>query len=170
MNTIKKYTIYVLVAVLLAGAGLLKYYQAQAEKYRTENAVLTNNAYAYQQESLYTIDSLKQEKGIFEFTVKQLSESRDSIVQELNKARKKLGIKDKELKELNYFKASIVLDTAINVTNIITEDCQFNIDLNFNPLTRVSIANTKVDSLEYVLTYVADISGSFKGFIYTKTN
>ena len=46
--------------------------------------------------------SLKEENRVFKFTIEQLNHYNDSILQKMNEVRKKLKIKDKDLKQMQY--------------------------------------------------------------------
>lgn len=53
------------------------------------------------------LSASKEKSAAFQLTAKQLSSAKDSILKELNKTRKKLKIKDKSLKSVQYIATTI---------------------------------------------------------------
>ena len=64
--------------------------------------------------------SLKEENRVFKFTVEQLNYYNDSILQKMNDVRKELKIKDKDLKQMQYF-----LSEATKKDTIVFRDTLF---------------------------------------------
>lgn len=64
--------------------------------------------------------SLKEENGVFKFTVEQLNYYNDSILEKMNEVRKKLKIKDGNLKQMQY-----LLSEATKKDTIIFRDTLF---------------------------------------------
>ena len=60
------------------------------QKLKEETSTLISNQKAFIAEN----SSLKEENGVFKFTVEQLNYYNDSILEKMNKVRKKLKIKD----------------------------------------------------------------------------
>lgn len=88
-----------IIACILIGLGLTVYFQSQKIKQINANlsaAVINEKAYAAEN------SSLKEKTIQFQFTVDQLNNSNDSLMQKLNETRKQLKIKDKNIKELQY--------------------------------------------------------------------
>ena len=108
-------------------------------------------------------DSLKISNSKLQLTVEQLEYSNNTTLDKLNKVRKELDIKDKELQELQYqlsisnktdtiiyrdtiFKEGIKLDTLIN-------DNWYSLDINLEYPSTI-IVNPKFKSEKYVVTSV----------------
>lgn len=88
-----------IITCILIGLGLTVYFQSQKIKQINANlsaAVINEKAYAAEN------SSLKERTIQFQFTVDQLNNSNDSLMQKLNETRKQLKIKDKNIKELQY--------------------------------------------------------------------
>ena len=88
-----------IIACILIGLGLTVYFQSQKIKQINANlsaAVINEKAYAAEN------SSLKERTIQFQFTVDQLNNSNDSLMQKLNETRRQLKIKDKNIKELQY--------------------------------------------------------------------
>lgn len=162
----KKYLILSLIFIGLLGT--IVFYKYQNNKLKNQVEVLYNNNYAYNQELLTLQDSLENERGVYKFTINELYDSRDKIIIELQKERENLKIKDKEIKEMSYFIANIKTDTIINITQVVNDSCEFDLDIKYNDETKFFISSKRVDN-QNLLQHSADISSSFKGYIYTKS-
>lgn len=108
-------------------------------------------------------DSLKISNSKLQLTVEQLEYSNNTTLDKLNRVRKELDIKDKELQELQYqlsisnktdtiiyrdtiFKEGIKLDTLI-------KDNWYSLDINLEYPSTI-IVNPKFKSEKYVVTSV----------------
>lgn len=99
MNLETKLILIVVILLVFLGMGFAIYSEHQRiEQLKSELAVSVNNNKAYEAEA----DSLNNKIIEFQFTAAQLNASNDSLIQKLNKTRKQLGIKDKQIKELQY--------------------------------------------------------------------
>lgn len=155
---------YILIVAVFIGT--LVYFNAKITSLTKENAILNNNNKAYEQELENLEDSLISKRVTYEMTVRELNNSKNKIVKELNNARKEIGIKDKQIKELTHFNSTITLDTTIIVN--INEECEFDTVIEYNPQTVFKVAITKIDT-NTVLRHSADISGSFNAYTYEST-
>lgn len=68
------------------------------KKLKEEISISISNQKAFIVEN----SSLKEENRVFKFTIEQLNHYNDSILQKMNEVRKKLKIKDKDLKQMQY--------------------------------------------------------------------
>lgn len=87
--------------ILLLLGGLIGTIGIQHSKIQSLNnslLVAENNNKAYEMEN----KNLKDKAMKFQFTVDELKQNEDSLVQKLNATRKQLKIKDKELIDLQY--------------------------------------------------------------------
>ena len=66
--------------------------------------------------------SLKEENRVFKFTVEQLNYYNDSILQKMNDVRKKLKIKDNNLKQIQYLLSVSTKKDTILFTDTIFKD------------------------------------------------
>ena len=155
---------YILIVAVFIGT--LVYFNARITSLTKENAILNNNNKAYEQELENLEDSLISKRVTYEMTVRELNNSKNKVVKELNNARKEIGIKDKQIKELTHFNSTIQLDTTIMVN--INEECEFDTVIEYNPQTVFKVAVTKIDT-NTVLRHSADISGSFNAYTYEST-
>lgn len=155
---------YILIVAVFIGT--LVYFNAKITSLTKENALLNNNNKAYEQELENLEDSLISKRVTYEMTVRELNNSKNKIVKELNNARKEIGIKDKQIKELTHFNSTIALDTTIIIN--INEECQFDTVIEYNPQTVFKVAITKIDT-NTILRHSADISGSFNAYTYEST-
>ena len=79
-------------------AGTIFVQRARIQNLNNELAVAVNNNKAYEFEN----QGLKDKAMEFQFTVDQLNNSKDSLIQKLNQIRKDLKIKDKQIIDLQY--------------------------------------------------------------------
>lgn len=94
------------------------------------------------------IFSLNKENKQYLFTIDELTNSKDSVVLELNKTRKQLKIKDKQLKDLGY-----LLSTASKTDTLYIRDTIFQKDV----LIDTTITDNKWYSTELRLEYPNEI-------------
>ena len=125
MNNIKMYLLGALV-LLFVGLGITISIQNKKINELNESLlVATNNNKAYEAER----DSLKDNAIQFQFTVNQLNNSKDSLVNRINEIRKQLKVKDKEIQELQYFasqtqkKDSIFLHDTLFQVGAVLDTC-----------------------------------------------
>lgn len=115
-----------IIACVLIGLGLTVYFQSQ--KIKQINAELSTaviNEKAYSAEN----SSLKERTIQFQFTVDQLNNSNDSLIQKLNETRKQLKIKDKNIKELQYIASkNQKKDSVIIQHDTLFRDLEFKLD------------------------------------------
>lgn len=166
--SIKKFFSSVPMYILIVAVfiGTLVHFNAKITSLTKENTILNNNNKAYEQELENLEDSLISKRVTYEMTVRELNNSKNKIVKELNNARKEIGIKDKQIKELIHFNSTIALDTTIMIN--INEECQFDTVIEYNPQTVFKVAITKIDT-NIILRHSADISGSFNAYTYEST-
>lgn len=120
--------IILLVCLLgIVGLGVFTYSQhRQIVNLKEDLAITTNNNMAYAEENA----ALNGKVIEFQLTAGQLANSRDSLIEKLNSARKSLNIKDKRLRDLQYlasvnhkvdtiivmdtiFRKGVILDTSL---------------------------------------------------------
>ena len=95
---IRKYInigIFILIASLTLGTYIL-YNNNQRLRQELSNSVANEKAFALEN------SSLKNENRAFKFTIEQLEYFNDSLTNKMNEVRKKLKIKDADLKQMQY--------------------------------------------------------------------
>ena len=95
---VKKYIrigIVILVSLLAISTYTL---YTNNQKLKEEISISMSNQKAFIAEN----SLLKEENGVFKFTIEQLNHYNDSILQKMNEVRKELKIKDRDLKKMQY--------------------------------------------------------------------
>jgi len=168
MNVIFKYLL-IFSAIIIAGLGVTVYIMNKnINSLKTQNEILYNNVSAYETELSHLKDSIIVERGAYLFTIDNIRSSKDSVIQSLEETRKELGIKDNKIKEYQYLLSTIKTDTIINVTNIIGDSCQFDLEIKYNPQTIFNISLNRNNGIDE-LRHKANISASFEGIGYIKS-
>lgn len=94
-----KLIIGLIIIAIIAGLGTtVAVMNNRIDKLNTEVAEATTNIKAYELENL----ALKDNTIEFQYTIEQLNHSKDSLNQKINKLRKDLKIKDKDIQKLQY--------------------------------------------------------------------
>lgn len=117
----KQLVISLMLLLLIYSAFCTKFYIDS----RKEVNILASNQKAYIQEN----NGLKDQNQVFQFTIQQLSYYNDSLLVEMNKVRKELKIKDREVKSLSY-----LLSTASRVDSIFVRDTIFKNNVSIDTL------------------------------------
>jgi hypothetical protein len=97
---LKKYIIAGILFLVLSSIYLL--YKRGANLKETLDVAIQNEK-AFNHE----LDSLEKEKRVYQITIAQLNNSKDSILASMNVLRKELNVKDKNLKSLQYIQSNI---------------------------------------------------------------
>lgn len=152
--------------VVLAMISTIFILGRQVSNLKKANTTLTQNNKAYESDILGLQDSISNIRGTYRVTIGELNTSKDRLLTELNTARREIGIKDKEIRDLLHFKSTIKTDTTVVVKPIIIQDsCEFDIEITYNPQTIFNISMSKEHG-EHVIKHSADISASFSIFMY----
>lgn len=152
--------------VVLAMLSTIFILGRQVSNLKKANTTLIQNNKAYESDILGLQDSISNIRGTYRVTIGELNTSRDRLLAELNAARRELGIKDKEIRDLLHFKSTIKTDTIVVVKPIIVQDsCEFDIEIAYNPQTIFNVSMSKEHG-EHVIKHSANISGSFSAFMY----
>ena len=119
--------------------------------FKEEISVLMSNQKAFIAEN----SSLKDENRVFKFTVDQLNYYNDSILQEMNNIRKSIGIKDKDLNQIQYISTEITKTDTIILKDTIFKETNFKVDTiigdNWYQLKlRLKYPNTIVTSPKFI--------------------
>lgn len=156
-----KIIIGAIIAAIIIGLGTtVTIMSSRINELNQEIAEVTTNIKAYELEN----SALKDDTIEFQYTIEQLNYSKDSLNQKINKLRKELKIKDKDIKNLQYKlsenqkKDSIVFihDTlfreSVKIDTVIRDDwSKLNLKLEY-PNVVVAEYSFKNESL--VTTYL----------------
>ena len=106
----------IIVAIIVGLGTTVVVMNNRIDKLNTEVAEATTNIKAYELEN----STLKDNTIEFQYTIEQLNHSKDSLNQKINKLRKDLKIKDKDIQKLQY-----VLSENQKKDSIIVHDTLF---------------------------------------------
>ena len=106
----------IIVAIIVGLGTTVVVMNNRIDKLNTEVSEATTNIKAYELENL----ALKDNTIEFQYTIEQLNHSKDSLNQKINKLRKDLKIKDKDIQKLQY-----VLSENQKKDSIIVHDTLF---------------------------------------------
>ena len=106
----------IIVAIIVGLGPTVVVMNNRIDKLNTEVSEATTNIKAYELENL----ALKNNTIEFQYTIEQLNHSKDSLNQKINKLRKDLKIKDKDIQKLQY-----VLSENQKKDSIIVHDTLF---------------------------------------------
>ena len=106
----------IIVAIIVGLGTTVVVMNNRIDKLNTEVSEATTNIKAYELENL----ALKNNTIEFQYTIEQLNHSKDSLNQKINKLRKDLKIKDKDIQKLQY-----VLSENQKKDSIIVHDTLF---------------------------------------------
>ena len=127
----------------------------QLQKKNKEIDRITNNIRAYEE----IASNAQDNNRVLQLTIEDLNHSKDSLIQQVNKVKKELKIKDKNLTETS------VINTEINdsVKTVIKEKLiDFNEELKLNDLTTIivsrkdSILTAKIDIKNQQIIFIED--------------
>lgn len=119
MKHIKYVLLFILIISLIFSFFLFRSNRSLKE----ELSVSSSNLKAYVSEN----SSLKNQAEVFKLTVDQLNYYNDSILEEMNRIRKELNIKDKDLQALHYLKTTTTKTDTFFITDTLFRDT-LNID------------------------------------------
>lgn len=125
------------------------------ERQDAEIARVTSNMRQYES----TNNALASDNRVLELKLNEISYSKDSTIAELNKVRKSLKIKDKELKQAMSVK-TVIRDT---LTTKIPVEINFTAELKPNQLTTI-----KVIREDSILTCIPEIYNSQHLYTYER--
>ena len=156
LSWMKSNTTLLLIGIIIS-LGLFVGYQTKRLKLKDiELASAINNKEFYESLTSKTSDKNR----VLQLTVDQLQTTNDSVLQEVNKLKKELKIKDSELKDV------VVVETQVRDTDsvfIASKTIDFPpTEIKFNELTKVLVSRT-----DSVLKGTIDISNTQTTFVIT---
>ena len=127
MNTIRA-----LITIVLIYFGISNYtLRNKVNKLDNELGISKSNIEYYQN----ALTNSKEENRVLQLDINDFKSSNDSLINELNKTKDQLKIKDSELKSVSRI-STILTDT---ITDTITVDRDFYVELKSNELTTIKI-------------------------------
>ena len=127
MNTIRA-----LITIVLIYFGISNYtLRSKVNKLDNELGISKSNIEYYQN----ALTNSKEENRVLQLDINDFKSSNDSLINELNKTKNQLKIKDSELKSVSRI-STILTDT---ITDTITVDRDFYVELKSNELTTIKI-------------------------------
>ena len=127
MNTIRA-----LITIVLIYFGISNYtLRNKLSKLDNELGISKSNIEYYQN----ALTNSKEENRVLQLDINDFKSSNDSLINELNKTKDQLKIKDSELKSVSRI-STILTDT---ITDTITVDRDFYVELKSNELTTIKI-------------------------------
>ena len=146
MVIIKKWLTIVLLIILPILSFFTYNLYKQNIRLQENLSVAIANEKAYISEN----SSLKEESRVFKFTVDQLTYYNDSLTQSMEKVRKELKIKDKNIKQMQY-----LLSEASKRDTIVFRDTIFTNSVSIDTIVGDKWYNLKL-RLRYPSTVIAD--------------
>ena len=146
MVIIKKWLTIVLLIILPILSFFTYNLYKQNIRLQENLSVAINNEKAYISEN----SSLKEESRVFKFTVDQLTYYNDSLTQSMEKVRKELKIKDKNIKQMQY-----LLSEASKRDTIVFRDTIFTNSVSIDTIVGDKWYNLKL-RLRYPSTVIAN--------------
>ena len=124
ISTIKKYLWIILVIVL----GLLMV--STCVLYNRSRNLANELSISLANEKAFSAENsiLKDESRVFQFRIEQLDYYNDSLLEQMNKVRKELKIKDGKLKQMQYLLAQSSKKDTIFYRDTIFKDATINMD------------------------------------------
>ena len=117
--------IKIIIATLIIFLSISSYIlYTKNQSLKEELSISVSNEKAFIAEN----SSLKDENRVFKFTVEQLNYYNDSILQKMNNIRKKLSIKDKNLKQMQYLLSEATKKDTIVFRDTLFREPSLNID------------------------------------------
>lgn len=127
MNTIRA-----LITIVLIYFGISNYtLRSKVNKLDNELGISKSNIEYYQN----ALTNSKEENRVLQLDINDFKSSNDSLINELNKTKDQLKIKDSELKSVSRI-STILTDT---ITDTLTVDRDFYVELKSNELTTIKI-------------------------------
>lgn len=116
----KKCVIILITLLLIIIVALYVKYNNLQNRYETS----VENIKAYDN----ILSSSKEEERVLKLTVEQLNYFNDSLLKEMNNVRKELGIKDKDIQQLQYKLSNVGKSDTITLKDTIFKDKSFELD------------------------------------------
>ena len=114
----------IMFGIIAVAIAIITILWIQYTKMLEEIKIYDNNFKAWNLER----DSLSKEVIAYKFSAEQLEYINDSIIEDLNATRRELGIKDKQLKQLQSIKTEVIIKDSVFVKDTIFRDNLIKLD------------------------------------------
>lgn len=114
----KKYTVFIKLILIISFVGIFIGILINNSNLKSSIELYDNNFKALNLEN----DRLAEAAIAYKFNIEQLEYINDSIIQDLNTARRELKIKDRELKQMQYIKTEISTRDSVFIKDTIFRD------------------------------------------------
>lgn len=116
---------WILTILIFTILGIYNLYSYKSNKdLRNKYDIAMSNQKAFVTEN----SELKEENKVFKFTIEQLNYYKDSILEDINKVRKELKIKDDNLKSLSYIKSVSTKKDTVLFTDTLFKEKELALD------------------------------------------
>lgn len=156
VNWFTKYYKIVAVGLISILIATIFFQYQKLQKQNKELDRVTNNLRSYEESS----SNYQARNRVLQLTIGELSQSKDSLIQEVNKVKKELKIKDKNLTDITVINTEIKDSTSKVINHILVD---FQEELRLNPLTTITVS--RKDS---ILTAKLDIKNQQVIFVEQK--
>lgn len=151
----KKIINYIILAMAIVFVLIIVGIAIENENLKEEIKVYDNNFKALNLEN----SGLREEVIAYKFDVEQLEIINDSIIKDLNNTRKELGIKDKQLKQMQNIKTEIITKDSVFVRDTIFRDSFVKLDTTLtNKWYDIKVELQYPNKIDISTTYRTDLS------------
>lgn len=120
----KKYTVFIKLILIISFVGIFIGILINNSNLKSSIELYDNNFKALNLEN----NSLKKDIIAYKFNAEQLEYINDSIITALNNTRKELGIKDRQLKQMQNIKTEVFIKDSVFLRDTIFNNPLFNLD------------------------------------------
>lgn len=146
---------YVIIAMTIVFVLIIVGIAIQNKDLKKEIEVYDNNFKALNLEN----SELREEVIAYKFDVEQLEFINDSIITDLNNTRKELGIKDKQLKQMQNIKTEVITKDSIFIKDTIFRDSFVKLDTTLtNKWYDIQVELQYPNKIDISTTYRTDLS------------
>lgn len=156
VNWFTKYYKIVAVGLISILIATIFFQYQKLQKQNKELDRVTNNLRSYEESS----SNYQARNRVLQLTIGELNQSKDSLIQEVNKVKKELKIKDKNLTDITVINTEIKDSTSKVIKHVLVD---FQEELKLNPLTTI-----KVSRKDSILTAKLDIKNQQVIFVEQK--
>lgn len=156
VNWFTKYYKIVAVGLISILIATIFFQYQKLQKQNKELDRVTNNLRSYEESS----SNYQARNRVLQLTIGELNQSKDSLIQEVNKVKKELKIKDKNLTDITVINTEIKDSTSKVIKHVLVD---FQEELKLNPLTTITVS--RKDS---ILTAKLDIKNQQVIFVEQK--
>lgn len=161
MSKLKLYLYLGLALLFITTLGYAQLEKSKAKRLQQELIIAQNNYEALTQEN----SSLKKSNREFSLTTEQLNYTQDSLIKEMNKVRKELKIKDKEIQRLGYLTSTAAkADTIYFRDTLFRENVKIDTTISDSPWYKCEL------SLEFPCKFTVKPEFKSEKYLITSTH